>query len=172
MARDRVNVVEGGALDPIAVQKAIPDETVAVISALGHTRNSPFDLETRALKNIVGSMQRTGVRRLVVLASAVVVEPSDSPTQSQRFVRWLTRVFRREVYEDSLAKATVVRDSGLDWTIVRALLLSGANATGRYHVGSLGTGLGVRVARGDVAEFMLSCATEGRYIGESPYISA
>jgi putative NADH-flavin reductase len=167
----RVEVVEGSVLDSAAVDSALQGAD-AVLSALGHVKGSPRDLEAAALTNIVASMGKGGVRRLVVLASSVVGDPGDRPTFGQSFTRWLVKAFRREVYDDSLAKAKVVQGSGLDWTIVRASILTSGPATGKYRVGRMEKGMGVRVSRGDVAEFMLKCAVEGSFIRESPYISS
>ncbi len=167
----RVNVVEGSAVDPVAVEKAIPQGSDAVLSALGHTKGSPRDLETVALGCIVASMRKNGVRRLVVLANTAVSDPADRPTSNQRFYRWLAKVFRREIYEDSLTKGPVVKNSDLDWTMARTSLLTDSPPTGKYRVGPMGKGAGVRISRGDMAEFMLECATEGKYVRECPYVS-
>ncbi len=167
----RVDVVEGDVSDPAAVDKAVTGSD-AVLSALGHVRGSPRDLETSAIKNIVASMGRGGVRRLVVLSSSVVADPADKPTVSQSLTRWLVKTFRREVYDDSMGKAHVIQGSDLDWTIVRASILANAQPTGKYRVGRMEKGAGLRISRGDVADFMLKCATEGKYVRESPYISA
>lgn len=167
----RVDVVEGDVLDPASVDRAVRGAD-AVLSALGRGKGSPPDFETAALKNITASMGRAGVRRLVVLASSVVSDPADKPTFSQSFTRWLVKAFRRAVYEDSLTKADVIRSSDLDWTIVRASILNNGPATRKYRIGSMEKGAGVRVPRADVAHFILSCATEGRLLRQSPYISA
>lgn len=167
---DKVDVIEGDATDPVAVDKAVAGSG-AVLSALGHVKGSPRDLETAALRKIVASMKKSNVRRLVVLSSSVVADPSDKPTLGQRLASWLVKAFRSEVYHDSLAKALVVRDSGLEWTIVRASILTNGPPTGRYRVGRMGSGAGVRVSRADAADFMLKCATGGEHSLESPYIS-
>ena len=166
----RLDVVEGNVLDQAAVDKAVLGSD-AVLSALGHVKGSPRDLETAAMRNIVASMDRGGVRRLVVLSSSVVGDPADKPTTSQALTSWMVKTFRKEVYDDSLGKASVVEGSGLDWTIVRASILTNAHPTAKYRVGKMGKGAGVRISRGDLAEFMLKCATEGRFIRERPYIS-
>jgi len=55
---------------------------------------------------------------------------------------------------------------------VRASMLTSSPPTGRYRVGRMERGAGVRVSRGDVADLMLKCVTEGKYVHECPYISA
>jgi putative NADH-flavin reductase len=166
----RVNVVEGDVVDPAAVDKAVLGSD-AVLSALGHVKGSPRDLETAAVRNIVASMDRGGVRRLVVLSSSVVADPADKPRTTQALTRWMVKTFRREVYDDSVAKARVIQSSDLDWTIVRASILTNAQPAGKYRVGRMDKGASVRISRGDVADFMLKCATEGKYVRECPYIS-
>jgi putative NADH-flavin reductase len=167
----RLDVVEGDVVEPAAVDKAVLGSD-AVLSALGHVKGSPRDLETVAVGNVVASMRRNGVRRLVVLSSSVVGDPADKPTTSQALTRWLVKTFRREVYDDSMGKARVIQGSGLDWTIVRASMLTNSPLMGRYRVGRMERGAGVRVSRGDVADLMLKCVTEGKYVHECPYISA
>lgn len=167
---ERVDVVEGDAVDPAAVEKAVQGAS-AVLSALGHAKGSPKDVETAALRNIVGAMEKEGVRRLVVLANTAVKDDGDRPTVGQRLLLWLLRTFGRDVYQDSLTKGAVVKGSGLDWTLVRASILTNGRPTGRYRVGQMGKGMGVAVSRGDIAEFMLKCATEGTYVRECPYVS-
>lgn len=168
---DNVNVVEGSALDPAAVDKAIPPGTDAVLSALGHTKGAPKNLETVALGNIVASMRKNGVKRLVVLASSAVSDPRDNPTINQRMFRWLLKIFMKEVYDDSLTKGPVVKDSDLDWTLVRTSLLANSTPKGNCRVGPMGKDVGVRISRDAMAEFMIQCVMEEKYIRESPYIS-
>lgn len=166
----RVDVVEGDVLDPSAVEKAVL-RSDAVLSALGHAKGSPANLETIALGNIVASMRKNGVRRLVVLANTAVPDAADRPTTSQTFVRGLLKMFRGRIYDDSLSKARVVEGSDLDWTMVRASLLTNAPPTGKYRVGRMDSGAELRISRSDLAEFMLNCAMEGKYIRERPYVS-
>jgi putative NADH-flavin reductase len=166
----RVDVVEGDVLDAAAVEKTIAGSD-AVLSALGHAEGSPKDLETIAMGNIVASMRKNGVKRLVVLANTVVSDSADQPTMGQAFSRWLLKIFRREIYDDSLGKARVIQSSDLEWTMVRTSLLTNAPPTGRYSVGRMGSGAGLRISRGDMAEYMLKCAIEGKSIRECPYVS-
>lgn len=167
----RVNIVEGTATDPVAVSSAIPQGTDVVFSTLGHSRGSPKDLESVALRNVIDSMKSKGVRRLVVLASSVVKDPGDDPSSSQRLILTLMKRFRRDVYDDSVNKARIVMGSSLEWTIIRASILTNGPAKGNYKAGPMNGGAGVRVSRSDMAEFMLKCADEGLYHRSFPYVS-
>lgn len=165
----RLDIVLGDATDQAAVEKAV-EGSDAVLSALGHVKGSAKDIEAAALKKVVASMNSKGVKRLVVLSSSVVGDPADKPTLGQSFTSWLVKTFRRDIYDDSLAKARVVQESGLDWTVVRASILTNGPAT-KYRVGRMEKGMGLRVSRADVADLMLKCSTEGKYVRELPYIS-
>lgn len=165
----RVLIVEGDALDPAAVDRAVRGAD-AVLVALGRSRGSPRNLQTQSLANVVSAMTREGVRRLVVLANSAVGDPGDRPGLRQRAVRVLLRLVHPTDRQDALGTARTVERSGLDWTIVRASLLRDASPKGSYKVGRLTGELRTTVSRGDVAEFMLTCATAGGYLGERPYV--
>jgi hypothetical protein len=66
----------------------------------------------------------------------------------------------------------VVRDSKLDWTIVRVPMLTDALASGKIRVGKVGVNDGARISRSDVAAFMLVQLTDKTYIHQAPVISS
>jgi len=76
-----------------------------------------------------------------------------------------------QINQDHAAQARLIADSGLDWTIVRAALLSNGPHSGRYRVGKLDGTAGSRIARADVADFMLACATSDHYLQSMPVLS-
>ena len=165
----RVDAVRGDVRDPAAVHRAVRGAD-AVLVALGRSRGSPRDLQSQALANLVSSMTREGVRRLVVLANSAVEDPTDRPSLAQRAVRVLLRLVHPTDRRDALVAARTIERSGLAWTIVRASVLRDTPPTKAYRVGRMTGDLGLRVSRSDVAEFMLMCATEGAHLQERPYI--
>ncbi len=75
-----------------------------------------------------------------------------------------------KLVDDSLPAAKVIADSGLDWTLVRAPILTNGPRKGNYRVGPLAGGIPLRVSRADVADFMLSCVMEDKFVQERPAI--
>jgi uncharacterized protein YbjT (DUF2867 family) len=75
-----------------------------------------------------------------------------------------------KVYDDLAAMEDILRDSGLDWTVIRPPQLTDKPLTGSYRT-ALGQNLrgGLSVPRADVAHLMLKVlgqpATIGRVIG-------
>ena len=66
----------------------------------------------------------------------------------------------------------VIRESNVDWTIVRPGALRNKLLTGQYRAGPEATKkrLFPRVGRADVADFMLDTLEHNRYVHETPAI--
>ena len=125
----------------------------------------PAALESRA---IVQAMQATGVRRIVVVSAAPIgTVPSPARPKPPRhdpgdgfFMRHLfshvARTAFRKHYADLALMEDILRDSGLDWTVVRPPRLTDKPLTGSYRVAH-GQNLrgGWSVSRADVAQLML-----------------
>jgi putative NADH-flavin reductase len=168
--RGAVTVVQGSVTDAETVQRVVAGSS-AVLSALGQVQGSPADLLTTSSINIVEAMKRQSVKRLVVLTNTAVEDPSDRPPTAQRLLRAVLIIGNDKLTRDSKDAARVISDSGLDWTVVRAPILTDGPRTGNYKVGPLVGGMPLRVSRADVADFMLSCVAEGKFVRERPVIS-
>ena len=166
----RLTVVEGDVHDPAAVERVVTGSE-AVLSALGHVKGSPADLLSASSASIVAAMKKLGVRRIVVLTNTAVRDATDRPPLNQQVVRGLLKLFNAKLTNDCIPAAQVISDSGLDWTLVRAPVLTNGPRTGKYKVGPLAAGASLRVSRGDVADFMLSCVADGKFVNERPVVS-
>jgi putative NADH-flavin reductase len=134
----------------------------AVLSALGTTRDrqglrSP-DIHVSAIPVIVAAMKETGVSRVVYQSSLGV---GDSVAQTPVALRLMYRLALSRVYADKAAGERVLRDSGLDWTLVYPVLMSNGPRTGGYRTGEhLKLRGAPRVSRADVADFLVREAGE------------
>ena len=165
-----LRVVRGDVLAPEDVERAVAG-TSAVLSALGHTKTSPKDVLTKGIRNIVAAMNEHGVRRLVSLTGAGVRDPKDEPKLVDRVIGSLLKSFQRDLLEDSIGQARVIRESDLEWVIVRAPVLNEGEKKGEYRVGYVGKESGTRLSRADVADFMLRQTTDDTYLHQAPVIS-
>jgi uncharacterized protein YbjT (DUF2867 family) len=167
---ERLAWVAGDILDRGAVGAACEGKQ-AVLCAIG-TANVPG---TRVLSdgtaNIVAGMRTAGVRRLVLETTLGV---GDSREQAGFFyIHVLVPLAFRHVFVDKHRQEDVVRESGLDWVIVRATRLTNGARTGRYRTGphlSLSP-LTAHVSRADVADFMLKQTTDTAWVGRAVGIS-
>ncbi len=156
---ERLSIVQGDVLDPAAVNAAVAGQE-AVISALGHKR---FMVPTRILsagtRNVVDAMERHGVRRYVGMTSLGV---GDSWWRmGLSYTLFVTPVILPFYFWDKHRQEKIVRSSALDWTLVRPGALTNGKPRGSWRQGrGIGNPLWtVRIARADVAHFLLDLAT-------------
>jgi uncharacterized protein YbjT (DUF2867 family) len=167
-----LRVVKGDVLDPVAVAEAVRGQD-AVISTLGPRNRTTRGVRTvitvasDGVKNILAGMQAHGVRRLVVLSS---VGSGASKGQGGFFVEWILKpLFLGSVFADKDRMEEIVRGSGVDWVIVQPTKLTNGPARDRIVVDEQPRVPG-RIARADVARFMVAQALEDRWIGRAPMI--
>jgi putative NADH-flavin reductase len=156
-----------GAPDPLALESAV-DGADGVLSGLGPRSRAEVGIASLGTEAIVRAMQATGTRRIVVVsASPVGTVPSpDRPRPPKHdpgdgfvvrnVLSPVARALFRRHYADLALMEDVVRDSGLDWTIVRPPRLTNAPRTGSYRI-AFGQNLrrGLLISRADVAHLML-----------------
>lgn len=167
---ERLRTVQGDVTDPAQVSAAIAGAD-AVLSALGHTATSTTDVQTVATRHILAAMQQHGVQRLVSLTGAGVADAEDTPKLWNRAIGLVLRLSAPAVLADADEHAALIRRSDRDWVIVRAPMLTDGPHTGKYRVGVVGQGTGPRIARADVADFMLKQISDSRYLRRAPMIS-
>jgi putative NADH-flavin reductase len=160
--------VQGDVRDPAKVAEAVQGQD-AVLIALGPQKPA-FDTMRIGAKHIVGAMNQHGVRRLVTLTGAGVPDPNDRPGPINHIISFLLKRIAPQVLEDASEHVRQVCESGLDWTIVRVPVQTDAPSTGRYKVGYIGQGPGIRVSRADVAAFMLDQLSDSRWLRKAPVI--
>jgi putative NADH-flavin reductase len=159
-------VVVGDVLDPEAVARTV-EGVDAVVVALGMPARDRSGLRARGTQTVVRAMTAAGVRRLVVLS---VLGAHESREGLDWFTRWLVfPLWLQQAILDHERQEEVVRDSGLDWTLVRPPHLTAGRATGAWSAGFDMTAAppAMSVDRADVAQFMLWCATTDAYSGEA-----
>jgi putative NADH-flavin reductase len=166
-----LEIVKADVLDTDAVERAIAGSD-AVISSLGvpYSRQ-PIEVYSRGTGHIVAAMQRQGVRRLSCVSSTTTFLDHD-PQASwiDRAGVWLvSKTIGRTTYEDMRRMETLVRGSGLEWTIARPAGLFTGSAITRYqtaeHVLS-----GRFTARADLAASLLSQVQDDRCIGKVMFV--
>ena len=167
---DRLTIVHGDVTDRQKVEETVAN-TDAVISVLGPTANKPDYMVSQGMQHIVTAMDQHGIKRLVVSAGAGVADPNDEPKLINKFFGFIVRMFSRYVYEDMVRTVESVRQSDLDWTLVRVPMLTDDPATGDVKVAYVGKGMGSRLSRSDLATFMLKQVKDQTYLHQAPAIS-
>ncbi len=165
----RLRVIVGDLQNGAALAEAMRGQD-AVISAIG--RGYSFKSEhliERTVPGIIGAMKAAGVRRLL-FTSAVGVGPSfaDSPFMAKLFFLTLLR----GIYADKLIGDQLIRQSGLDWTIVQPSQMTDGPLTRRYRSGErLALRGKAQISRADTAHFLLATAADPAAIGKTLLLS-
>lgn len=172
---ERLTVVQGDALDPASVEKALAGKQ-AVLVCLGARNRSgkgwpPRDIDFLATQNILAGMKKHGVKRLVCMTSIGV---GDSK-RVKSVPNWVfTKIFMplllKKVFDAKERQEEAIRVSDRDWIIVRPTSLTNGPARGRFKVTTDLSPVPGRISRADVATFMVGQLTSDQYLSKAPLI--
>jgi len=169
-----VQVVQGDAFDRGAIRRTL-EGADAVLSALGARSLGKEDVLERAVPLIVAEMEAISLERIVALGSAGAL---DSALDKQP--AWRAWIVENLVYKTFLkwpvasqrVQYKILAASKLDWTMVMPPKLIGGAAKGNYRVdGDALPRNGSRIARADVAAFMLKQLDSAEWSRKGVYIS-
>ena len=150
----RLTVLKGNVMDENQLFQTMQNHD-AVISTLGpHEVFKPSSLLHDSALATTRAMNRSGVKRLVVLSAA-----AHFPGIPNRIASFIMRNHMR----DSLAMEEIVQGSGLDWTIARPPRLTQEDySTYRSREGAAPK-MGFSLARKAVAAFMLDAIEQNKH---------
>ncbi len=172
--RDRVRTIKGDAFDPTAIAATLEGADL-VLSALGARSLKREDVLERAVPLIVAGMNDANLRRIIVLGSAGAL-----PTALDKQPAWRRWIVQNIVYNtflkypvaSQIAQYATLSTSQLDWTMVMPPMLTNTAARGSYRIdGDALPRNGARIARADVADFMMQQLTSTAWIRKGVYIS-
>lgn len=164
MQHERLSIVTGTLDDREAIAGAIRG-TDAVIELVG-----AINIGT---ENVIAAMKQHGVRRLIVASALSISDPRDKFDVRRELLFLFVRLVIPHLVRQVIRSAELVRTSGLDWTLVRIPGLRDTGATGKIQSGYTGTGtFGFRIARADLAAFMLAQIKSRDYTQSAPAVSS
>src|SRR5271165_2224469 len=140
------------------------DAAVSILGVSFAAARSPTNVFSQGTRNLIAALKAAGVRRLIVQSSFGV---GDSRRDAGLLERVFYALLLRGAYADKVLQEQAVRESGLDYTIVRPTRLTMAAGTGRYTA-RVGPGpVPSSIARADVARFMLDALGSPEYVGKT-----
>jgi putative NADH-flavin reductase len=156
ISHPNLRIVKGNVLDPDKVQEVVEGQD-AVLSALGHKK---FFIRTtilsRGTKNIIEAMKKHNVSRFICITSLGI---NDSRFKLGLYYTLFVIPFIVFFYFlDKSKQEKLIRDSGLNWTIIRPGQLTNGRKRGLYkHGPNLGNYIITKtISRADVAHLILS----------------
>ncbi|WP_280414749.1 NAD(P)-dependent oxidoreductase [Nocardia carnea] len=165
---ERLHIVEGDVLDPGAVERAVTGQD-AVVVALGNGRKGVVRAE--GTRTVIEAMNRAGVKRLICQSTLGAGDSRGNLNFVWKYIMF--GLLLRPAYADHQQQESYVRASDLDWTIVRPSAFTDGPRTGTYRhgFGPDVTGLDLKIARADIADFLLDQVTDRTYVHRAPGLS-
>ncbi len=167
---ENLKIVQGDVLDPASIASAIEGQD-AVLCALGMPLMNKDGLRAEGTQNIVRAMEGSDVKRLICLSGLGAGDSWDILPLFHKY--FLIPVVLRHVYADHEAQEKIVKNSRLDWTLVRPGSFAEGRRTGMYRHGFTApdSSLKFKISRKDVADFMLKQITDRTYLHLAPTLS-
>jgi putative NADH-flavin reductase len=161
-----LRVVEGNVRDYESVESAMRGQS-AVLCALGTKRFFYNRVLSNGTANILRAMKTCNVPRLVCESSLGL--GNSVGRLGLLFTFFVVPLILPFIFYDKVRQEKLVEESETDWVIVRPAVLTNSPARGKYRLGrSVGNYLWTnRIARADVADFMLKQLTDDDYIGSA-----
>jgi putative NADH-flavin reductase len=172
--RNEVHVIQGSPFDLAAAVQTVEGADV-VLSALGANSLRKEDVLERAVPQIVAAMNQTGVRRIIVLGSA-----GAKPNALDKQPPWRRWIVEHMVYNTFLkwpvasqrAQYAILSRSDLDWTMAMPAMLTNGSGRGTWRIDPDALPRNAsRIAREDVADFMMQQIDSAQWIRKAVYIA-
>ncbi|HXF17508.1 MAG TPA: SDR family oxidoreductase [Burkholderiales bacterium] len=168
-ARQGLTVVAGSTNAPALLAQAIAGRDAVLCALGGHPLRRRENVCSTAMRAIVAVMQDCKVRRIVAMSTFGAGE-------TRPHVGWFARtvlfgsILRSEVADKEAMEATL-SGTTLDWTVVRVGLLTDDPQRMVWRAADDGSirGMG-KIARADVAAFMLAQLHHSPWVRRSPVI--
>ena len=163
--RTGLAIVQGDVTDATAVSRVVVDHE-AVLSALG-PRGGQYGVLPGGVKNIVEAMSKAGIRRLIHISSLGVGDSLEQMGWVSR--RIIVPLILRKALDEKEIEERIIQESDLDWIIARPGGLEDGPWTGVYRcITDQREKIDrPRIARADVADFMLKNLTDDRFVRRS-----
>ncbi len=126
---------------------------------------------TNCNTNVIAAMKKCGVRKLVVMAA---LGAGDSFPSLSFPLRCLFRKSNMAAsFEDHDVVDRIVKESGMDFVLVRPARLTDEDAKAVKEYGDQGKGIGLMsaISRRSVAVFLVASVEKSTWDGKSPVIS-
>ncbi|MEI7724678.1 MAG: NAD(P)H-binding protein [Bacteroidota bacterium] len=164
----KVNYIEGLPTDEQLLTRALQGMDAVVVSLnINRTSDNPFakvvsplTLISDSVKALIPAMEKNHVKRIITVSASGV---GDSWNHMFLVVRWLIRYSNIwKAYEDHDRQEQIVRQSGLDWTIVRPVMLNDKDSD--EYTAVVGKPTGGSISRKAVAKFILDSLESEKYV--------
>ena len=148
---DQINIFTGDVFDLVSVAEVVQGQD-AIVCALGSSDLKKTTVRAEGTANIIQAMKEHGIQRLLVVTA---MGTGESWNTLSRVTKFFYATLLKSSREDHEAQETVVKQSELDWTIIRPSGLTDEPRTGVYEVGENILAKTSKIARANVADLIV-----------------
>ncbi len=171
--------IVGDALNAADVASAVVGQDAVVVSLgdsrnpialrLGAKRTTPPNICEVGTANVIAAMKAAAVTRLVCITSYGVGDTRDRLSTPYRLWFWVLQLI--EQLADKERQETLVKASGLDWTLIQPVGLTDGAATGRWLASTQGDRRKRTISRVDLADYIAATLAAGHHLRETVVLS-
>ena len=147
---------------------------MAVICVLGVRPTTQAPVCSTGTENIIAAMQKAGLKRFICQTAFVVAALDGERKEVSWVLPLMLTLFpkTKAMFADKVRQEQIVRQSDLDWIIIRPARLIDGPQKGTYKVGNhLSIDMNAKITRADVADFILKQVSDNSYVHQVPRIS-
>lgn len=133
LQHDSLRIVKGDVFDS-ATFHPVMEGKEAVVSVLGVRQRKPTTVYSQGTRNIMEGMSKHGVKRLICVSSAALELPPQTPFLSRLFLEQFLKRLLKNPYADMERMEHDVRQTNLDWTLIRPPRLTNGPVTRKYRI--------------------------------------
>lgn len=170
LKHENLQVFEGDVRNFASVEEAMQDQD-AVLCSLGVPASNKEKVRADGTRSIIRAMEKVNVRRFICQTS---LGYGDSRPLLPFYMKYLiVPLILRHVFADHELQEDYIKQSHLDWTIIRPGNLTNGHLTGVYRHGFAATDKAtkLKISRADVADFMLKQLMDDTYLHQTPGVS-
>lgn len=166
----QLNIFIGDVMNSTLVEEAVMGQE-AVICVIGSGNKLSGNVRSQGTQNIIQAMEKLGVKRLICQSTLGTGDSWGNLNFYWKYIMF--GLILRKVFADHQIQEQYVRQSNLDWTIIRPSAFIDGNLTGQYRHGfdSSDRELTLTISRPDVADFILKQLRENTYFGKAASLS-
>lgn len=170
VSHERLRVIRGDIRNREAVNRAVENQNAVCITIGINPTRKPVSVFSDGTKNVIEAMTHSAADQLFCVTG---IGAGDSRNHGGFFYdRIFNPLFLKTIYEDKDRQEALVRNSNLEWVIVRPGFLTNGPLRGTYRV--LVDLEGVRagkISRADVAHFILGAIKNKAYLSKTPLLT-
>ncbi len=169
LSHGRLSVIQGDIRDRTAAKRAVEDQDAVCITIGIQPTRKPVTVFSEGVKNVIEAMTNSTATQLICVTG---IGAGDSKNHGGFFYdKIYNPLLLKTIYEDKDRQEAMVRNSNLDWVIVRPGFLTNGPLTRTYRALTALEGVRAgKISRADVAHFILTEIKEKQHLSQTPLL--